>query len=65
MVNTKIKSYKRRTRKGVHKVKGHVRKKRPVGKKVVKTKKVGTFVLMFDKYGNIKGSKVIKFKKKK
>ena len=61
----RVKPYKRKVGKKVYTVKPHRRRKKKVGKKVTRTKKVGTFVVQFDKYGNLKGSKVIPFKRKK
>lgn len=63
-VKTKVKKYYRKDKKGkIYKVSKHRRKKRKVGKKIRYTR-VGEFFVAHDQYGNFKGSKVVKKKRK-
>jgi len=57
-----IKPYRQVRNRKVYIIKQHRKRARKVGKP--KFKKIGTFFVGQDKYGNVVGSKIVKFKKK-
>jgi hypothetical protein len=67
MANTNkltIKPYKRKIKGKIYKVKSHKRSRRKLGKKITYSD-AGIFQVAHDELGNIRGSRVIKPKKKK
>ena len=58
MVKQKVDGYSRKLNGNIYKVQSYNRHKRPLGKQI-KYKKAGQFYVALDKYGNVRGSKVI------